>query len=564
MGDSFPSLGVSESKTSPAVGSARWAALGDALGWITELTDRAGVKRRIGSESVSQPVQWNRRIFSQGPTVALRAGTYSDDTQLRLAVCRATRADGIFDVEAFAKLELPIWLSYSLGAGLGTTAAASNLTKSSVNWFTNFFTSRNQNYFKAGGNGAAMRVQPHVWKNNGDAFSLFLVDVLKDALVTHGHIHGFGGAIFHAVCLRIAIQRREIPGPDDWVKGIDAIDEVMEIVAGDNLLERVWLPTWEDESNKKLKDEVRETKKFMKEKVNLLKNISRTEQYPEVIDALKLRDSQFRGSGLLTALAASVLCWLHRNQSNETALMAAANALGSDTDTIGSMAGAILGAVRPDEKTDWPLQDSDYILGEAERISMAGNGGAKFNFVYPDLMSWKVPTSQSDSVGVLDDGRFAIKGLGVAEAIGKEWAKGDFCWQWMKLSYGQTVLAKRRKKGKLPMFSPSQLPGGNGYKESNSRGNDVRLRASTIQGRLFAGAATSAQKSTYVIKPPSGASLNLDEITGQVIRGNFDPADIGRGFLEVLDQGRSIEPVIGYASIVAKAILARQKKQHSN
>ena len=105
--------------------SALWAAYGDALGFITELTDEKGLKWRTGTSRIIKTIPWKRKIGGQfGVIVDLPAGCYSDDTQLRLSTCRAIRGDGKFDVEAFAKVELPVWLSYALGAGRGTKTAA--------------------------------------------------------------------------------------------------------------------------------------------------------------------------------------------------------------------------------------------------------------------------------------------------------------------------------------------------------------------------------------------------------------------------------------------------------
>src|ERR1700761_9378835 len=99
------------------INSALWAATGDALGFMTELTDMQGVKRRTGETEVKTTVAWTRSIGGQfGTTMRFPAGSYSDDTQLRLATCRSLRSDGHFDVETFAKVELPVWLCYALGA----------------------------------------------------------------------------------------------------------------------------------------------------------------------------------------------------------------------------------------------------------------------------------------------------------------------------------------------------------------------------------------------------------------------------------------------------------------
>src|SRR5262249_51229884 len=148
-------------------------------------------------------IPWKRRIGGKfGVDIELPAGCYSDDTQLRLATARTIRDDGKFDVEIFAKIEIPVWLSYSLGAGRGTKAAANSLCKRETNWLSNFFDDSGQVYTKGGGNGAAMRIQPHVWacKEPGKP-EQFLLDVIRNSICTHGHARGIFGAIFHALSL---------------------------------------------------------------------------------------------------------------------------------------------------------------------------------------------------------------------------------------------------------------------------------------------------------------------------------------------------------------------------
>src|SRR5438309_1907051 len=118
--------------------SMRWAAWADALGFISELTTEAGLRRRLRGRQLTEPVSWARRVGGRfGVDMTLPAGCYSDDTQLRLATARAIRANG-FDVEAFAKVELAAWPSYALGGGRATKAAAANITKASTPWFANF------------------------------------------------------------------------------------------------------------------------------------------------------------------------------------------------------------------------------------------------------------------------------------------------------------------------------------------------------------------------------------------------------------------------------------------
>ena len=110
------------------VGSMMWSAYGDALGFMSELVDTAGLVSRTGLTKVETTESWTYKLGGRyGAPIRLPAGMYSDDTQLRLATSRALGRDGQFNIDAFSKIELPVWLSYSLGGGKGTKAAAANL-----------------------------------------------------------------------------------------------------------------------------------------------------------------------------------------------------------------------------------------------------------------------------------------------------------------------------------------------------------------------------------------------------------------------------------------------------
>ena len=199
------------------VNSALWAAAGDALGWITELSrGEAGVSRRTGVEFVTHPIDWSRNIGGRaGVVVEIPAGSYSDDTQLRLAVCRSIRGDGQFDAEPFAKIELPVWTSYALGAGRGTKAAASNLTKRSVNWFSNFFEAKDQRYVRSGGNGAAMRIQPHVWAARSSS-ETYLLECLRDLRLHTATRTDLGVPSFTPKHFTIRSGTEEFRSPTTW------------------------------------------------------------------------------------------------------------------------------------------------------------------------------------------------------------------------------------------------------------------------------------------------------------------------------------------------------------
>ena len=232
------------------VASALWAAWGDALGFMTELASPNIVEARTGSTLVSTTIAWKRRIGGRIPiSVLLPAGSYSDDTQLRLATSRAIRSDGRFDVEAFAKVELPVFLNYALGAGRGTKTAASALSRTGISWSTNFFKSDGQSYVTGGGNGAAMRIQPHVWASKSpSSWESWMPDVIRNTLTTHGHPRGIAGAILHASILAQTLDAGEIPHPREWIPGAQLFDAVLQSIKGDDELSSLWLPSWEREA----------------------------------------------------------------------------------------------------------------------------------------------------------------------------------------------------------------------------------------------------------------------------------------------------------------------------
>ena len=125
-------------------------------------------------------------------------------------------SDGIFQKEAFAKLELPAWRCYALGAGVGSLAAADNIVKASVAWNSNFYSSK-ADYRTGGGNGAAMRIQPHIWAaTNREHPHSYILDIFSDAIVTHGHARGILGAIFHGICLAMTLVYQKPLSCGQW------------------------------------------------------------------------------------------------------------------------------------------------------------------------------------------------------------------------------------------------------------------------------------------------------------------------------------------------------------
>lgn len=53
--------------------------------------------------------------------------------------------------------------------------------------------------------------------------------------------------------------------------------------------------------------------------------------------------------------------------------------------------------------------------------------------------------------------------------------------------------------------------------------------------------------------------MTVDELTKESIRSGFDELVVGRNLLRLLDGPNAIEKAIGYAAIIAKAKVSRQK-----
>ena len=426
--------------------SSLWAAYGDALGWISELTDRKGLKRRTGGKSLERPIPWRRRVGGRsGVQAALPQGCYSDDSQLRLATARSIRASG-FDVEAFAKVELPVWVSYGLGGGRSTTAAAVNLSNRNSVWWANQF----KNWVHSGGNGAAMRVQPHVWAapppHNPENY---LTDVVRNAICTHSHPVGIMGAVLHAQCLGHVMRTGLLPLADDLETVLKQASEMpSRIEEDDDLLN--WRAAFEAAASPLApawKKSVEEACRALDRLASI--NASSMDDSPEarytrLLDALDLRSPELRGSGMLTALAAVGLTWFEA-RPNE-AMRIAANALGSDTDTIATMAGALLGSIA-DEDPQVEVLDAALFRDEARRLALVAHGEKASPHQYPDLLHWSPPKSRSNVLARCRNGGLFVQGLGRANALNEPvLSAGQFKWQWVKLELGQTLLIKRRRE----------------------------------------------------------------------------------------------------------------------
>jgi len=190
-------------------GALSLGAVGDALGWPTEFGRYPSiVYKRFGKNYLTDYIDWDKVIGGRfwGYREKIKEGSYSDDTQLTLAIARCINAYGDFDAD---KSELPLWLSYERGGGKTIKTAARVMVQSKKEWLFNFFKRGDIDYRYAGANGAAMRILPIAIVNINNEKRLY-TDSFKNAIITHGHPRAILGAMIYASAVSYLLKEDNI------------------------------------------------------------------------------------------------------------------------------------------------------------------------------------------------------------------------------------------------------------------------------------------------------------------------------------------------------------------
>lgn len=355
------------------------AAVGDALGWPWERRVRHAGGRAQERAFNLVFEEWTKRSGGRfmPHEERIRAGEYSDDTQLILCLARsvAHHRDWWRD---FAFVELPLWTLYERGGGGATKRAAAALVSGKLPWDVKRKDA--ERYFQAGGNGVAMRVLPNVVAGaRDDGFSGTAWSVLAQGVTTHGHPRAIVGALAHAYALRFALTSNGILGYGQLVS---------EVLAG----AREWgaLPNvkaawegWERAANSLSGADYRQLwDKAVGEMIGLLETCKEGMSRGalaidrDVMERLGCFDPRQNGAGTV-GVAAAIFLASRYAASPANGVICAATAVGADTDTIASMTGSLLGAIAGCE---WigpalrDLQDEAHIRETALRtVRLADN-----------------------------------------------------------------------------------------------------------------------------------------------------------------------------------------------
>lgn len=357
------------------------AAVGDALGWPFEGHSKTApsVERWDGNY-----FQWDKRSGNRFRPVieSIDSGEYSDDTQLILAVTRSRLQGGAEWWNHFARCELPFWTLYERGGGGATKRAASSWLSSVPPWRSVKVDSV-EKYFSAGGNGVAMRILPHcVVGIASDTFESIARDIITDGITTHGHPRALVGALAYGYALWYTLR---LESTLDFGQLIQATISGVSVWGEFKSVSDRW-PEWEECARQRSDyatswfEAVKETQGFLKN-AELAIQAGALSLDADLLDSIGARNSKVSGAGTVSAVAAIYFASRYAASPSE-GIRRAASAVGTDTDTIASMTGALLGAL---SDTSWlkryipSLQDSTYITRLAGAMTEA-NGGQRTEF----------------------------------------------------------------------------------------------------------------------------------------------------------------------------------------
>lgn len=374
-------------------GSMKLAAIGDALGWVTELEKTPeDLEKKYGVSFITKYFDWKKTVgggfYSYEDDI--KSGSYSDDTQLLLSVARSIKEDGTVNQVYFSKIELPSWLLYARGAGRTIKNAARKIERKSATWNNNFFTFKagkaTIDYRESGANGAAMRILPIALANFGDIGKI-KKEIFSNSIITHGHPRAIVGAMLYGIAIDITLQLS--PKSFDYKTFLTMLGKDIHTKLSIPFIDIPELKSWELEWNKndtgmvfkELYDDVvlevqqylRDTYKYIKEGIS---------DY-EALSKLGCYKYETKGSGISTVIAGIFFACKYSNEPLKS-IENAVNSTGTDTDSIAAFSGGLVGALNGQKiiPERWKtVQDINYIDKISERLLEISEGRAEFNDV---------------------------------------------------------------------------------------------------------------------------------------------------------------------------------------
>ena len=339
-------------------------AIGDALGWPNEPRSKNRVKK---PKVMDNFVEWIRS--SNKPRwhdEKILPGEYSDDTQLTLAVARSIIAG---DWETFfAEKELPFWLNYERGGGGALLKAAKSYEKGIPLWRSQY----TRDYYNAGGNGAVMRILPHVIASaKTPNMAKLIMDVIKDTLITHGHPRAFLGATCYAYALEYLLKKENILEYGELVTAVIEGANVWGAIPDSGIFKE-----WFNVAQQNFEyDFLIEWDNVRTRMVKQLKFIETSLKKGLILDDTKVLAElecfdKSKGAGDVAILAALYLTSRYANNPS-LGIKISAFSFGADTDTIAFITGGLLGMLSGMDwiPTEWrEVQDYNCLVQMTELL----------------------------------------------------------------------------------------------------------------------------------------------------------------------------------------------------
>ncbi len=370
-------------------GSLKLAAIGDALGWMTEFEkSKDALRKKFGSDYINTFHDWEKNVGGRfhGYVDKLKAGSYSDDTQLLLSVARSIKSDGFVDQQYFAKKELPEWLLYSRGAGRTIKNAARKIERKSAKWNKNFFTFKagktTIDYRESGANGAAMRILPIALANFGESDKI-KEEIFGNSIITHGHPRAILGAMLYGYSIDTILRFN--PENFSSTSFLTELGKDMQQKFSIGFLTSQKFSNWESEWNKGtlkpfrdlFNEIIEETQEYLRVTYKLLMN--NTSDF-DALTKLGCYKNETKGSGTSTVIAGIYLTCKYSNEPLK-GIEQAVNSIGTDTDSIAAFTGGLLGALHGQSiiPSKWKsVQDFDYLDAMSIRLLEISESRADF------------------------------------------------------------------------------------------------------------------------------------------------------------------------------------------
>ena len=316
-------------------------AIGDALGWPNEIRSKSKSKNAGGGDNFVAWIRRNNKPCYHDEKIL--PGEYSDDTQLTLSVARSIIV-GNWE-KFFSEKELVFWLKYERGGGKALLNAAKLYKDGVLPWQSK----RAPNYFNAGGNGAVMRILPHVISQHKISPSTDLMsDIIKNSILTHGHPRAILGATCYAFALDYLLKKKNVLSYGELVSAVIDGQRVWGSYPDSNIFSE-----WLNAANQYF-DYQKEWNNVLSSMLTQLDFIKASLKKGLILEDSNVLTqlgcySKISGAGDVAILAAIYLVSRYANNP-VLGMKVPASSVGIDTDTIASITGGLLGMLCG---TDW-------------------------------------------------------------------------------------------------------------------------------------------------------------------------------------------------------------------